>query len=93
MKCFRPCNSSVKHSILTCCQVSEAIKIGAQAIKENRISVEEVQDSLQEIEESIDTLKQLENVIGNFLFIRNFKTKVVFELVACSIYLGGKYWW
>lgn len=44
-------------------KVSEAIQIGAQAIKENRISVEEVQDSLQEIEESIDTLKQLENVI------------------------------
>ncbi|KAM5558511.1 hypothetical protein ABKV19_020292 [Rosa sericea] len=44
-------------------KVSEAIQIGAKAIKENRISVEEVEDSLQEIEESIDTLKQLENVI------------------------------
>ncbi|KAL6228165.1 hypothetical protein ACLB2K_002119 [Fragaria x ananassa] len=44
-------------------KVSEAIQIGAKAIKENKISVEEVEDSLQEIEESIDTLKQLENII------------------------------
>ncbi|KAL6223323.1 hypothetical protein ACLB2K_006710 [Fragaria x ananassa] len=44
-------------------KVSEAIQIGAKAIKENKISAEEVEDSLQEIEESIDTLKQLENII------------------------------
>lgn len=50
------------------CQVSEAIQIGAKAIKENKISAEEVEDSLQEIEESIDTLKQLENIIGNISY-------------------------
>ena len=48
------------------CQVSEAIQIGARAIKENRISVEEVQLCLQELEESIDLQKQVENVLGNF---------------------------
>ncbi|PQQ12074.1 charged multivesicular body protein 7 isoform X1 [Prunus yedoensis var. nudiflora] len=44
-------------------KVSEAIQIGAQAIKENKMSVEEVQHSLQEIEESIDTQKQIENAL------------------------------
>ncbi|PSS06277.1 Charged multivesicular body protein [Actinidia chinensis var. chinensis] len=44
-------------------RVSEAIQIGARAIKENRISVEEVQLCLQELEESIDLQKQVENVI------------------------------
>lgn len=48
-------------------QVSEAIQIGAQAIKENRISVEEVQNSLQELEDSIDSQKQVENALGNFV--------------------------
>lgn len=57
--------SLVSWSILACWQVSEAIQIGAQAIKENKISVEEVQHSLQEIEECIDTQKEIENVLGN----------------------------
>ncbi|XP_048333796.2 uncharacterized protein LOC125423484 [Ziziphus jujuba] len=42
-------------------KVSEAIHIGALAIKENRIGVEEVQHCLQELEESIDLQKQVEN--------------------------------
>ncbi|KAH7856710.1 hypothetical protein Vadar_004539 [Vaccinium darrowii] len=44
-------------------KVSEAIQIGARAIKENRISVEEVQLCLQELEDSIDLQKQVENAI------------------------------
>lgn len=57
--------SSVSWSNLACWQVSEAIQIGAKAIKENKMSVEEVQHSLQEIDESIDTQKQIENALGN----------------------------
>ncbi|KAF3436620.1 hypothetical protein FNV43_RR23712 [Rhamnella rubrinervis] len=41
-------------------KVSEAIRIGAQAIKENRIGVEEVQHCLEELEESVDLQKQVE---------------------------------
>ncbi|KAL5539853.1 hypothetical protein UlMin_045474 [Ulmus minor] len=44
-------------------KVSEAIQIGAQAMKENNISLEQVQQSLQELEESIDLQKQLENAL------------------------------
>ncbi|KAM7276922.1 hypothetical protein ACFE04_018788 [Oxalis oulophora] len=40
--------------------VSEAILIGARAIKENKISVEEVEICLEELEESIDLQKQVE---------------------------------
>lgn len=47
-------------------QVTEAIQIGARAIKENRISVEEVQLRLQELEDSIDLQKQVDNALGNF---------------------------
>lgn len=43
--------------------VSEAIQIGAQAIKKNKISVEELQLCLEELEESIDLQKQAEKVI------------------------------
>lgn len=57
-----------KVSHFYCWQVSEAIRIGAHAIKENRIGVEEVQHCLQELEESIDLQKQVENALGNFSF-------------------------
>uniref|UniRef100_A0A2N9G718 Charged multivesicular body protein 7 n=1 Tax=Fagus sylvatica TaxID=28930 RepID=A0A2N9G718_FAGSY len=44
-------------------KVSEAIQIGAQAIKENNISVEEVEFCLQELEESIESQKQVEKAL------------------------------
>lgn len=44
-------------------KVSEAIKIGAQAIKENKVSVEEVQLCLEELEDTIDSQKQVENIL------------------------------
>ncbi|KAB1224087.1 Charged multivesicular body protein 7 [Morella rubra] len=44
-------------------KVSEAIQIGAQAIKENKISVEEVEFCLQELEESIESQKQVEKAL------------------------------
>lgn len=43
--------------------VSEAIQIGARAIKENGISVEVVQQSLQDIDECIESQKQVEETI------------------------------
>ncbi|KAM7521363.1 hypothetical protein LguiA_011265 [Lonicera macranthoides] len=45
-------------------EVSEAIQIGARAIKENKISLEEVQVCLQELDESIKSQKQIENVLA-----------------------------
>ncbi|KAK0583310.1 hypothetical protein LWI29_035600 [Acer saccharum] len=44
-------------------KVSEAIQIGAQAMKKNQISVDEVQLCLEELEESIDSQKQVETVL------------------------------
>ncbi|KAK3022704.1 hypothetical protein RJ639_047620, partial [Escallonia herrerae] len=44
-------------------EVSEAIQIGARAMKENNMSVEEVQLCLQELDESIDTQKQVEQAL------------------------------
>lgn len=45
-------------------QVSEAIQIGAKAMKENKISVEEVEFCLQELEESIESQKQVDKALG-----------------------------
>lgn len=45
-------------------KVSEAIQIGAQAIKENRIDVEEVQRCLQELGDSIDSQKQVQEALA-----------------------------
>ncbi|XP_022757712.1 charged multivesicular body protein 7 isoform X2 [Durio zibethinus] len=44
-------------------KVTEAIQIGARAIKENKISVEEVQLCLEELDESIDSQKQVEKAL------------------------------
>ncbi|XVE73555.1 hypothetical protein DITRI_Ditri11bG0128000 [Diplodiscus trichospermus] len=44
-------------------RVTEAIQIGARAIKENNISVEEVQLCLDELDESINLQKQVENAL------------------------------
>ncbi|KAF5937237.1 hypothetical protein HYC85_024743 [Camellia sinensis] len=44
-------------------KVSEAIQIGARAMKDNRINVEEVQLCLEELEDAIDSQKQVENVL------------------------------
>ncbi|XP_057965644.1 uncharacterized protein LOC131156186 isoform X1 [Malania oleifera] len=46
-------------------KVSEAIQIGARAMKENKISVEEIQLCLQELDESIDSQKQIEKALGS----------------------------
>ncbi|ONK63027.1 uncharacterized protein A4U43_C07F10640 [Asparagus officinalis] len=44
-------------------KVSEAIKIGAQVIKENKITVEEVHVHLQELDESITAQKQVNEAL------------------------------
>ncbi|XP_038681317.1 charged multivesicular body protein 7 isoform X2 [Tripterygium wilfordii] len=44
-------------------KVSEAIQIGARAVKENRITVEDIQLCLEELEEGIGTLKEVEKAI------------------------------
>lgn len=46
-------------------QVSEAIQVGVQAIKECNINVEEVQDQLQELDEHIKAQKEVADVLGN----------------------------
>ncbi|PIA60623.1 hypothetical protein AQUCO_00300257v1 [Aquilegia coerulea] len=48
-------------------KVSEAIQIGAQAIKECGISIEEVQHCLEELDERISSQKQVEEALGSTL--------------------------
>jgi hypothetical protein len=55
-----------KRNLVSCWQVSEAILIGAQAVKDNRMSVEEVEFCLQELEESIESQKQVDKALGTF---------------------------
>ncbi|XP_048434463.1 uncharacterized protein LOC103936663 isoform X2 [Pyrus x bretschneideri] len=70
-------------------KVSEAIQIGAQAIKENKISVEEVQHSLQEIEECIDTQKEIENVLeATSLYTVNDEESIDEELKKLELDMG-----
>lgn len=53
------------------CQVSEAIQVGVQAIKEYNINVEEVQDQLQELDEHIKAQKEVTEVLGNASYLFN----------------------
>lgn len=48
-------------------QVSEAIQVGARAIKEHRISIEEVHHHLQELDTVVAAQKQVDAVLGNLL--------------------------
>ncbi|KAF5207873.1 charged multivesicular body protein [Thalictrum thalictroides] len=48
-------------------KVSEAIQIGAQAIKECGISIEEVHHCLEELDERITSQKQVEEALGSTL--------------------------
>lgn len=50
--------------LVSLCQVTEAIRIGAEAMKQNKITVEEVEHCLEELEESIDAQKQVEKALG-----------------------------
>ncbi|KAJ8748658.1 hypothetical protein K2173_008103 [Erythroxylum novogranatense] len=43
--------------------VSEAIQIGAQAMKQNKITIEEVELCLEELEEGIDSQKKIEKTL------------------------------
>lgn len=49
-------------------QISEAMKIGARAIKRNTISVEEVNAQLQELDWFITDQKQINEAIGSNIF-------------------------
>ncbi|KAK9282142.1 hypothetical protein L1049_005054 [Liquidambar formosana] len=60
-------------------KVSEAIQIGARAIKENRISVEEVQLCLQELDETVDSQKQVENALESTLSCADVKDEDIEE--------------
>lgn len=44
--------------------MTEAIQIGARAIKENSTSVDEVQRCLEELDESIATQKEVDDALG-----------------------------
>ncbi|GAV68498.1 Snf7 domain-containing protein [Cephalotus follicularis] len=60
-------------------KVSEAIQIGARAIKENKISVEEVQVCLEDLEESILSQKQVENVLESTSLYAGFEDEDIEE--------------
>ncbi|XP_039128678.1 uncharacterized protein LOC120264867 isoform X3 [Dioscorea cayenensis subsp. rotundata] len=46
-------------------KVSEAIQIGAQAIKENNVTVEEVYTHLQDLEENVASQKQVDDALAS----------------------------
>lgn len=46
-------------------KVSEAIKVGAQAIKEKRISLDEIEQCLQDFDVAFSSLKLVDEVLGN----------------------------
>lgn len=50
--------------IISLGQVSEVMKIGAQAIKQNGVTVEDVEHCLDELEEGILSQKQVEKAFG-----------------------------
>ena len=52
--------------------MTEAIQIGARAIKENSTSVDEVQRCLEELDESIATQKEVDNVLGIALIMMTY---------------------
>lgn len=49
------------------CQVSEAIQLGALALKENRTDVEKVQMCLQELDEFRDSQEIIHNALGEWI--------------------------
>ncbi|XP_031393377.1 uncharacterized protein LOC116205064 isoform X3 [Punica granatum] len=58
-------------------KVSEAIQIGARAMKENKIIVEEVEHCLDEIDESIESQKQLEKALAESASSTSFEDEDV----------------
>lgn len=58
--------------------MTEAIKIGARAIKENSTSVDEVQRCLEELDESIATQKEVDDVLGIALAIIKYQTCIIY---------------
>lgn len=52
-----------------CFQVSEAIQLGARAIKENHMNVKEVELCLQELDEFMDSQKIIHNALGGLYYL------------------------
>lgn len=70
-------------------QVSEAIQVGVQAIKEYNINVEEVQDQLQELDEHIKAQKEVTEVLGNASYLFNRTEQEGFIVIIIPAHLGG----
>lgn len=56
--------------------MTEAIQIGARAIKENSTSVDEVQRCLEELDESIATQKEVDDALGILLIPNTYHTHI-----------------
>ncbi|XAR58349.1 hypothetical protein NMG60_11013718 [Bertholletia excelsa] len=69
--------------------VSEAIHVGAQAIKEKRTSVEEVRLCLQELEETIDSHKLVESILESPLHAGIEDEEVENELKTLELEVGS----
>ncbi|XP_010045558.2 charged multivesicular body protein 7 [Eucalyptus grandis] len=72
-------------------EVSEAIQIGARAIKENKISVGEVELCLEEIDESIDFQKQVEKALESTSSGRFDDEDVVDEFRKLELEVGKEH--
>lgn len=73
-------------------QVSEAIKIGAQVIKENKITVEEVHVDLQELDENITAQKQVNEALG-ILFFYLYNVLLLYSRIYNIFCFGSKLQW
>ncbi|XP_030539703.1 charged multivesicular body protein 7 isoform X1 [Rhodamnia argentea] len=72
-------------------KVSEAIQIGARAMKENKISVGEVELCLEEIDESIDFQKQVEKALESTSTGRFEDEDVADELRKLELEVGKEH--
>lgn len=73
-------------------KVSEALQIGAQAIKKNKISVKEVEHTLQELEDSIDLQKQVETTLespSSYTFVDDEDIEEEFKKLELEIGSGN----
>lgn len=74
-------------------QVSEAIQVGVQAIKECNINVEEVLDQLQELDEHIKAQKEVAEVLGNASYLFNRTKQEGFIVITIPGHLGLSFCW
>lgn len=66
-------------------QVTDAVKVGVQAIKENHVTLAEVQTCLEEVDEAISQQRETQTALGKWpplLFLLFFVVCMSVQIVA-----------